>query len=208
MPERRPDLATVVIIGLIVVVLVAPLIVRFGREEIPVKPQFFDPDFLQVVTVRRVPDAVHTRELRDRDGKTWYASDAALGLRHFQFDRARLDEQGGWLWLVMPTTAEGDRLLREWSAARVGETIGVLVAGEVSLVAEIREELGRRVAAARFPADQRIQAGLLLDRLRRGGLAHSASIDAALVPATATQPASAPASAPAPATSPSTGAAP
>lgn len=94
MPERRPDLTTVVIIVLIVVVLVAPLIVHFGREETPFESEFFDPNYLQVVTVRRVSDAVHTRELRDRDGKTWYASDAALDLRHFEFHRAGLDDDG------------------------------------------------------------------------------------------------------------------
>lgn len=132
-----------------------------------------NPEYLVARSIRRDADAAHTIrvDLPHAGGGYGFASTeplfdlTAVDLARAEFAGGRTSLAGeATIWL--PLTAEGNRRLEAWSAANVGDRLGLWLDGRLVAAPQIKTAVGGGIPLA---VSSKGEGDAVLARLRNGG---------------------------------------
>jgi len=127
-----------------------------------------DPDYLILRPVW--PTQARGTVSATADGQTVYyvPTQRIMDLRHFDPRTARLEESGPGTYAVsLSTTADGNRLLGDWTAANLGRQLGVFVGGDLVAAPHIHSRITEMIVVGGEMT--RVEAEAVVARMRRGG---------------------------------------
>ena len=141
------------------------------REETPKRLLAVNPSYAGWFALRDSPDDLHTVAVADPySSRTWYRkAEAGLDLRHFKIAKTHAAEGGNGKFSVFLVVAEPHReLVASWFKEQVGETIGVLLNGQLVYLAPVDAAVRDIVAIPAFSSWD--EAYRVVVEIRGGGV--------------------------------------